>query len=159
MVNTLKKTTDIFSCPGAVVLVGSDLDVERDALVIRKMENDRVNGILPFFSAARQLRQRWRYALATYQSQRDKAGRRLQGHDQAHHDDVDTNDEAEKEEEEIQEEDVKRVELRATEAVLQALQMFKSLDPPPLFIAESAWVAIRDSSCGKVCGASWCLEQ
>ena len=159
MVNTLKKTTDIFSCPGAVVLVGSDLDVERDALVIRKMENDRVNGILPFFSAARQLRQRWRYALATYQSQRDKAGRRLQGHDQAHHDDVDTDDEGEKEEDEIQEEDVKRVELRATEAVLQALQMFKSLDPPPLFIAESAWVAIRDSSCGKVCGASWCLEQ
>lgn len=171
VVNVCHKTTDIFSCIGAVILIGSRAAVERDAAVVRSMENQRVSsaGALPLFVRARQMRQQWRAACATYAAVEATAHRGARGLATRPSRDRDAGDS----EEEASEEDASAADeddevARASQLVWQteraqqwhvelALDAFRRLVPPPLFVSTVEWEALRDSGCGKVCGASWWL--
>jgi hypothetical protein len=174
MVNLCHKTTDIFSCPGAVILIGTSTDVEQDAATIRRMENDVLTDsrCVTRFARARLVRQEWRRAIwekqefdrsrhrddAAGDASTDGQGGGGGGTDSPDPVGFQSDDEQTAAEAQRMEMRVALLEQRQEDERNAALTAFRQLQPPPLFISRTEWEAVRDSGCGEVCASDWWLS-
>jgi D-alanine-D-alanine ligase-like ATP-grasp enzyme len=140
MIYCCRRTVDLYSCCGAVILEGTESDVIRDREVIREMQNGVVTKHwMPFLLEAGNARKQYREASARFESLR---AQELNGGGKTEH-----------------EGRLKMAELDLIEARALAHEMckiaalaFRDYTPPPLFVSNEEWRAVVEAQCGALLG-------
>lgn len=176
-----RKTTDLYSCPAAIIFEGHGPDIEKDIAVVRQMENGRVgaSGCQRILKHVAMIVQRFtamtkRRELVAARQQtdlRESDGSFMEGAGDAPPSPQEVYSMLELPDEELAallpilgpstidlmmryaENLVQTSRARASNAIRDAKAALVALDPPPLFISNEEWADVVASHCGSVLGS------